>query len=358
MELNLVEDERHAEYLLRNYTWPLTSVSPNTDGWKRLMFRRLAQVERIKNTADRYNAFYTTMSSAITCPNFTESGWGLTRAPLDLVQELQESLHAGLAANDSTTIAPLKQEEPLEPSIVTNVRPVMVPQVRLNSKILHALLPLHEQWAGVPLVPTQAYGLRVYHNTSRLLMHVDRLDTHVISGILHVGHSDDSEPWPLVLEDFQGNTNEIVLQVGDLLLYESSKCWHGRPRQFRGSWYSSLFLHYRPATRTLRAGETTATTMVMRGESKNVQNAILEAHYAVPPHWTRAQPPDARLEALEMVGTSFREPSCPHEWCACVDAVQWQGPGIEGKVISTMSTTSLLESGEEPPDSVVMTDEL
>lgn len=39
-------------------------------------------------------------------------------------------------------------------------------------------------------------------------MHVDKIEDHVISAILHVGHEydDESEPWPLVIESFDGTT--------------------------------------------------------------------------------------------------------------------------------------------------------
>jgi len=110
------------------------------------------------------------------------------------------------------------------------------------------LKPYHEAWAGVPLKGSIAYGLRIYRNNSNLNMHTDRSNTHIISCILHIDHDDDpeSEPWPLVIEDFQGNTNEVVLESGDMLFYESSKCLHGRPKMFKGKWYSSLFVHYYP----------------------------------------------------------------------------------------------------------------
>ncbi len=112
-----------------------------------------------------------------------------------------------------------------------------------------ALQPFHEEWSGVPLVPANAYGLRIYRNGSHLNMHVDKCESHIISSILHVDHDNDpdSEPWPIVIEDFQGNTNEVYLESGDMLFYESSKCVHGRPRRFTGKWYSSIFLHYYPA---------------------------------------------------------------------------------------------------------------
>jgi len=99
------------------------------------------------------------------------------------------------------------------------------------------------------LIGSIAYGLRIYRNESQLNMHTDRTNTHIISCILHVDHDDDpeSEPWPIIIEDFQGNTNEVVLESGDMLFYESSKCLHGRPKKFKGKWYSSIFVHYYPA---------------------------------------------------------------------------------------------------------------
>merc|ERR1719235_1805846 len=76
-------------------------------------------------------------------------------------------------------------------------------------------------------------------------MHLDRVSTHVISSILHVGRDVD-EPWPIVIEGFDGITNEVDLHPGEMLFYESAKCVHGRPRPLKGKWYTSLFMHYRP----------------------------------------------------------------------------------------------------------------
>jgi hypothetical protein len=302
----LVEDDRLVEYKKRNYTWPMEAYVPNTEGWKRRMDRRLAQVERVQDDDARYNGYMAAMAAAIAMPSFTDSGWGLTRAPPDLIKELQESLHNGLAT------AP---EESYINVIQGGERPLFVHQPKLNQKVLDALKPMHEEWSGVELEGTLSYGLRIYRNNSRLFMHVDKLRTHVISCILHVDHSEDSEPWPILIEDFQGNTNEVVLEAGDMLFYESSKCIHGRPIPFNGSWYTSLFVHYRP----VGWDETTAE---------------LETHYAVPPHWHKAEPLDPNMDELQMVGTSMIEPDCEHQWCT-KDTVKWRGPAIEGEVISS-----------------------
>ena len=65
---------------------------------------------------------------------------------------------------------------------------------------------------------------------------------------MQVDHSDDSEPWPLVIEGFDGVTKEVVLQKGEMLFYESAKCLHGRPQLLNGDYYSNVFIHYKPTS--------------------------------------------------------------------------------------------------------------
>ena len=94
------------------------------------------------------------------------------------------------------------------------------------------------------LTPFRAYGFRLYRNNSQLLMHVDKSQTHIVSFILHIDSSEDAEPWPILIEDYDGHTHEVVLTSGDTLFYEASKCFHGRPIRFKGSWYSSVTSSY------------------------------------------------------------------------------------------------------------------
>lgn len=153
-------------------------------------------------------------------------GWGLTRAPEALVEELKKKLHDNIA-----TAPHEKDVEVIENEV--HAPPLFIENEELNKKVLDTLKPMHEEWAGIELTGSIAYGLRAYQNNTRLLMHVDKSSTHVISCILHIDHSEDSEPWPIVIEDFQGNTNEVILEAGDMLFYESSKCFHGRPHTFK-----------------------------------------------------------------------------------------------------------------------------
>jgi hypothetical protein len=55
------------------------------------------------------------------------------------------------------------------------------------------------------LTPYAAYGFRLYRNDNELYVHVDRPETHVISFILHIDSSEDAEPWPILIEDYDGS---------------------------------------------------------------------------------------------------------------------------------------------------------
>lgn len=191
---------------------------------------------------------------------------------------------------------------------------------------MHELLPIHESWAGVKLVPNNAYGLRVYRKGSTLNMHVDKSGTHIISSILHVDHDPMSDPWPLVIEDFLGNLHEVSLESGDMLLYESSKCSHGRPRKFNGSWYTSLFTHYYPV-------------------DWDARKVSFETHYRIPPGWEVKPEPDKSLDKLVFIETSMKEPNCEHEWCKLNESIKWNDVSTTyGQFISTDGVVKQLKN--------------
>ena len=98
-----------------------------------------------------------------------------------------------------------------------------------------------------------------------------------------------------------------------MLFYESSKCFHGRPHTFRGSWYSSVFVHYHPKY----------------GWAENIEVLQDEKQWAIPPHWI--EPPTTHFEIpLQMIGTGMIEPTCPNNWCQSQYSIKWSGPGVEG----------------------------
>ncbi|KAJ1417314.1 hypothetical protein B484DRAFT_400891 [Ochromonadaceae sp. CCMP2298] len=78
----------------------------------------------------------------------------------------------------------------------------------------------------------------------------------------------ESKGWALQIEDHEGQLREVVLQEGQMLIYESAKLAHGRLRPLQGDYYASLFLHYTPQDRDLWP------------------YTVEEVVAAVPPHWS------------------------------------------------------------------------
>jgi len=78
--------------------------------------------------------------------------------------------------------------------------------------------------------------------------HVDRPLTHIISSTICVDHR-LSSPWPLLIEDIEGNACQIDLEPGELVFYEGARLKHGRPYPLDGDYYAGIFVHYRPLER-------------------------------------------------------------------------------------------------------------
>jgi len=306
------EEERLQEYYARNYKWPIEEFSPNTPGWNKLMQHRLRQVAEIADSSSRFEGYAQTLSAALVQPNFTEHGFGLARAPDDLMEALRQGIHDGLAEGP---------REEYYIAAITGDRPWFIDRPDLTKRVLNELHHFPETWANMELTPVTAYGFRLYRNQSSLHMHVDKSETHIISFILHIDSSEDSEPWPILIEDLHGTTHEVTLTSGDILFYESSKCFHGRPRKFNGSWYSSVFVHFYP---------TLFKDKLDRDEKV----------FALPPGWDD-QPTTKYEIPLATHGTSFEEPGCPHGWCGTEYSKKWSGPGKEGYWIAP--------TGEEIP---------
>ncbi|KAJ1449361.1 hypothetical protein M885DRAFT_535999 [Pelagophyceae sp. CCMP2097] len=119
----------------------------------------------------------------------------------------------------------------------------------LKQFVFDELKVVMEAWAPstAPLRGTSAYGVRTYESGSYLHLHVDTASTHVVSGILNIAQ-DVRTPWPLEILDHSGKHHAVVMQPGDLLLYESAKLLHGRPQPLDGDSYANVFVHYAPET--------------------------------------------------------------------------------------------------------------
>lgn len=117
---------------------------------------------------------------------------------------------------------------------------------------IHEMLRgIHEAWSNQPLEPTMMYGIRSYVNGSTLVTHTDRLDTHHISCIIIVDKDlNGEEDWPLQIQAHDGTWTEVYAEPGQMIIYESVACEHGRPTPFQGNYFRNFYAHYKLAEYT------------------------------------------------------------------------------------------------------------
>jgi len=95
------------------------------------------------------------------------------------------------------------------------------------------------------LVHTATYGIRNYLRGSHLANHYDKKNTHVVSAIIHLSDVSD-KPWNLYIEDHHFRPHNVTMEYGDIVLYESTTCLHGRPTPFEGESHCNMYIHFKP----------------------------------------------------------------------------------------------------------------
>jgi hypothetical protein len=178
--------------------------------------------------------------------NYTETGFIKIKMPDELFQLLNDFYQPN---KDSIVLEKWPASNPYINHWDAPPMMIWLPEQhsgsQLKNKIFDILTPILEEWSGTELERTDLYGMRVYKKGMFLENHVDRVATHVISTIMHVADSDDHH-WPLEIQDHQGTFHNVTIAPGEMVLYESSTCPHGRPSKFEGEYYVNCFAHFRP----------------------------------------------------------------------------------------------------------------
>lgn len=147
-------------------------------------------------------------------PPLTPVGFKVVEAPKEVFEKLLKVVNDGIKNWDR-----LPEERQID-AVYTrkNLLPKFVNLGNVAGETHRALLKQHEAWGGMKLVPTSIYGVRLYQNGSSLTMHHDKVETHVISSILHIAHEYDDEnvPWPIEIEDHDGNLHSVNLKPGQV----------------------------------------------------------------------------------------------------------------------------------------------
>lgn len=161
---------------------------------------------------------------------------------------LEPELHARLKQHLRASIDHFRPEPEIDElqTVDDQIIPALYYEDRgFNSRLSRDLQARHEEWSGMRLLESACYGIRVYQRGSFLYNHVDCTGTHLISSTICVDHR-LSSPWPLTIEDIDGNLSQVDMEPGDFILYEGARLTHGRPYPLDGDYYASIFVHYRP----------------------------------------------------------------------------------------------------------------
>ncbi len=191
---------------------------------------------------------FNVLSQPILVPNFTALGFVKVPIPSSVYSQLLDYYNQHMDQ--------MEQEYYPQHFTVWNLNEVDIWQVTLpadiSSLIANKLKPIVQDWCRCSLVQTNGPGIvtrvRKYPRGSRVRMHVDELQSgHVIGTILHITRQLDLQSdWPLVVVDFSGKRHTIYMDVGEMILFESSRVIHGRPSVLKGDFYVNTFFYYQP----------------------------------------------------------------------------------------------------------------
>lgn len=187
-------------------------------------------------------------------PLFTEKGFEVIDLPEDIwgyIQDVYKLLeHTEIDEPPTGVIRSEFNENP--------VGLMSFDQVPYLKKKLHEMIqPIMEEWCGgYELEPATCYGIRSYRRGSVLDQHYDRVEELHVSGIILVDEkSDKSWSWALEIQGHDGKWEAIVIKPGQMILYESATCSHGRNLPFQGEYFRNFFIHYKLKNWTYVPGE-------------------------------------------------------------------------------------------------------
>ena len=178
-------------------------------------------------------------------PSFTSKGFKYMKMPQDVCSYLKEFHRETILVNNKKRAEGFPKD-----GTQINVREIatFMAHIPPNKKqwIGTVLQPLMEEWSGTKLKYSTIYGMREYRKGAVLKTHCDRVETHIISAILHIYHEPIDEPWPIEVTSWDGKRYHIEDDICTMTFYESAKLIHGRPSTYNGTSWVNAFLHYRP----------------------------------------------------------------------------------------------------------------
>jgi prolyl 4-hydroxylase len=177
-------------------------------------------------------------------PRFTEHGFTVIKCPEQTWNIIKDAYNI-LKDKEVEENFPGKEHVILGEGTTSNLLSFdHIPSIR--TLIHEQLLNIHKEWSGANIEPSFVYGIRSYKKGAVLASHVDRIATHHISSIIIVDKDLGGNPdWALDVKDHNGNWVKVYAQPGDMILYESAVCEHGRIEPFQGNFFNNFYVHYK-----------------------------------------------------------------------------------------------------------------
>jgi len=185
--------------------------------------------------------------------NYTSTGFKKIRAPENLYKILKDHWDRNnhLRKEETWGRGNIYVNHWASPTYMVSVEDPSLPGAGydLKSAIWEAARPIIEEWTGMEQQPSSLYGIRIYTDGAILSPHADRLPL-VSSCIINVAQDVD-EDWVLEVFDRDGNSVNVTMEPGDMVLYESGTLIHGRPFAMKGNFYANVFIHFQPTGKPL-----------------------------------------------------------------------------------------------------------
>ncbi len=173
--VRLSEQERVEQWYARGNTWP-PHWQPETPEYSAAMAAREEEIMQLTGSDERWENWMQYTQGRM-LPKFTPVGFERVKTPAAVQKKLKNAVMQGVANWDN-----LREELQVEDSIYGPYHPKFVDLHALAWEVIEDLKPLHEEWSGLKLRPTSAYGVRLYREGASMVMHNDKVGREINDG--------------------------------------------------------------------------------------------------------------------------------------------------------------------------------
>ena len=161
------EDERVRRWRRKN-TWPPT-WQPETEEYRAVMDAREAEIMQLTGADERWENWMQFVQGRLV-PQFTPYGFKVIKTPAHVHAKLKKAVDDAVLDWDN-----LREEQGVKDSIYGPHTPKFVDIGGLAQEVMADMKELHEEWGGMKLKGTSAYGVRLYRDGASMVMHNDKV---------------------------------------------------------------------------------------------------------------------------------------------------------------------------------------